>query len=393
MKKNILKLSLAFLVLLSACNNQSYILPDTSLPENQKFIMTSIKNTFDEYDVNKDNVIDLSELGQATEAFNALDANKDKKITFDEVQPSAQRIQQMSLMIDNFYNDLYKRLALDNHTVSAKALSSSQEMEPFAESETWKKDLDDIIAKNADKPITQEQFAPLMNKFFLDLSDEQQKFKATGFWKWLKEKFRKGHDEIPLAGKKPVILVQGYAEPSWYFLYGIYRNLKKSGREVYPVNLFPNIGDITLQAKIVATKIEQIKKEQGVSKVDYVAHSMGGLIGRYYIQELKGENSIDHYVSIATPHYGTYVAWLGIGEGAKQMRPDSDFLKKLNEGNPLKPNIKYTSIWTKTDEIVIPSSSSVLIGSNVMPDIKLAGHLLILWSPTSYSEIREALDK
>jgi triacylglycerol lipase len=120
---------------------------------------------------------------------------------------------------------------------------------------------------------------------------------------------------------------------------------------------------------------------------------MGGLIGRYYIQDLNGANNIDHYVSIATPHYGTYLSWLGIGEGAKQMRPGSDFLTKLNSGNPIRANIKYTSIWTKTDEIVIPSSNSVLLGSTVMPDIGFVGHLLILWAPKTYTQIREALDK
>src|SRR5690606_19193206 len=195
-----------------------------------------------------------------------------------------------------------------------------------------------------------------------------------------------------LSTKLPVVLVPGYAEPSWYFLYGIYNTLKKSGwNSIYPINLFPNITDITEQAKIVAARIEKAKREQQVNRVDYVAHSMGGLIGRYYIQDLRGAASINNYISVATPHYGTYASWLGVGEAAVQMRPGSSFVSKLNTGNPLVPNVKYTSIWTKTDELVIPQKSAMLQGSRIMEPVKYTGHFLILWSPQSYKQIKDTL--
>jgi pimeloyl-ACP methyl ester carboxylesterase len=75
-------------------------------------------------------------------------------------------------------------------------------------------------------------------------------------------------------------------------------------------------------------KIEQAKKEQGVSRVDYIAHSMGGLIGRYYTQNLKGANSIEHLGNNFNPSlWNIRLLGLGIGDAAKQMRPGSDFLK------------------------------------------------------------------
>jgi triacylglycerol lipase len=396
--KKIIKKTVFGLMLISllGCNlpNAKLLDPDEQEQPTEKFLMTSVRNVFDEYDTNRNGFIELPELYGASDAFKQLDRNNDGILTFDEVQPSVERIQKMSFMINGFYDELYKKLgAADGSGVTAKALAGSDELEPFRESDAWNKSLDKITAQSEDKVITQDQFHTLMNDFFLDLSYEQQKYREAGLWRWLKEKFGFGDNNPQVSGKNPVILVQGYSEPSWYFLYGIYRNLKKTGREVYPVNLFPNIGDIKEQAKIIAAKIDQVKKERAIQKVDYVCHSMGGLIGRYYIQDMNGVNSIDHYVSIATPHNGTYVAWLGIGEGAKQMRPNSDFLKALNAGNPLRGNIKYTSIWTKTDEIVIPAESAVLAGSNVMPNINFVGHLLILWAPKTYTQIREALEK
>ncbi|RYG07017.1 MAG: alpha/beta hydrolase [Chitinophagaceae bacterium] len=186
-----------------------------------------------------------------------------------------------------------------------------------------------------------------MNNLFLELNKKYANYK---------------NPTVNRNNKLPVVIVQGYAEPSWYFMYGIYRDLRKNDwQALYPVNLFPNITDIKEQAKIVARKIDEAKKEQKVNKVNYVAHSMGGLIGRYYIQEMRGANNIDHYVSISTPHYGTHVSWLGLGEAAKQMRPGSEFLTKLNANYPIYGSVKYTSIWTKTDEIVIPAENAVLV--------------------------------
>jgi triacylglycerol lipase len=402
MKKNSLKLSLSLLLLLSACASPdaAQLLQPVDNLENQpvtteRFISTSVHDIFNEYDLNKNNTIELSELAEAPNSFKQMDINKDGHLTLDEVQPAPDRVQKMSGMINQFYGDLYNSMnGSSNGSLSTSALAASSELEPFRDSEEWNNSVSAMSAQSGGS-MNKQQFISLMNGYFLGMSQEQEGYHANGLWGWLKEKFSKNKTPANTVGtaKPPVILVQGYAEPSWYFLYGIYKNLKKTGRDVYPVNLFPNIGDIREQAKIVAKKIELAKKEKGVTKVDYVCHSMGGLIGRYYIQNMDGVGSIDHYVSISTPHYGTYAAWLGIGEAAKQMRPGSEFLKDLNKENPIRGTIKYTSIWTKTDEIVVPSSNSVLHGSTEMPPISFVGHLLILFAPKTYTEIRESLDK
>ncbi len=53
---------------------------------------------------------------------------------------------------------------------------------------------------------------------------------------------------------------------------------------------------------------------QEEEKVNFVGHSMGGLVGRAYLEE-KGQNSrVDKYISAGSPHQGTalaYPAWYG----------------------------------------------------------------------------------
>lgn len=346
----------------------------------ESFIISTQRRIFNEYDLNKSGTIEISELSGAPNSFKSMDKDNNHRLTFNEVMPTPQRVKQMSGWVAGFYKGLFKLVDSDgNNKVTNTELSNSADLEPFKDLAFWKYTIKTITpAKSINKSLNQQQFNVMMNNLFLSLHKKYTNYRNTPY--------------TTTDGKLPVMLVQGYAEPSWYFMYGIYKDLKNNGWEsIYPVNLFPNVTDIKEQAAIIAGKIEQAKKEQGVNRVDYVCHSMGGLIGRYYIQNIDSGNSIARYTSIATPHYGTNIAWLGIGEGAKQMRPGSEFLTNLNSGNPIYPNIRYTSMWTKTDEIVVPAESALLRGSLIMPDISYTGHLLVLWAPDTYKQVRESL--
>ena len=45
------------------------------------------------------------------------------------------------------------------------------------------------------------------------------------------------------------------------------------------------------------------------NKIDIVAHSMGGLVARYYIENLGYDNRVDKLITVCTPHWGTGYAW------------------------------------------------------------------------------------
>ncbi len=68
--------------------------------------------------------------------------------------------------------------------------------------------------------------------------------------------------------------------------------------------------------------IEQAKGVSGAKKVDIVAHSMGGLVARQYINSVSYENDIDQLIFLATPQKGApeaYLPWEGgeFGKGLK----------------------------------------------------------------------------
>ncbi|MFA6526553.1 MAG: hypothetical protein WCT26_04045 [Candidatus Buchananbacteria bacterium] len=70
-----------------------------------------------------------------------------------------------------------------------------------------------------------------------------------------------------------------------------------------------------LKAKIVATKAACVPSETiDCSKVDLIAHSMGGIVARQYIASADYGNDVDQLIFIATPHKGspkTYLMWEG----------------------------------------------------------------------------------
>ncbi|MEI7621365.1 MAG: alpha/beta hydrolase [Candidatus Moraniibacteriota bacterium] len=94
-------------------------------------------------------------------------------------------------------------------------------------------------------------------------------------------------------------------------------NLKKNGYEE-GVNLFlfpyqwrdSNINN----AKRLRDKISEIKQQANWPKVDLVAHSMGGLLAREYIESDYYQNDVNQLITLGTPHNGSpedYLIWDG----------------------------------------------------------------------------------
>jgi hypothetical protein len=128
-----------------------------------------------------------------------------------------------------------------------------------------------------------------------------------------------------------------------------------------------NLDTYTLRLKEI---INQVKSKTNRDKVIIVAHSMGGLIARRYIQVF-GEGDIGELILISVPNKGITGRSLSICSifGTKQECSDMDekslFLNKLNNAPP--PNIPiYNMIGvgcetnTETGDGVVTNSSQYL---------------------------------
>lgn len=67
-------------------------------------------------------------------------------------------------------------------------------------------------------------------------------------------------------------------------------------------------------AVLLKEKIDEVKVICGCDKVDLVAHSMGGLVARQYIQSPEYDQDVDQLIFLGTPHLGApkaYLMWEG----------------------------------------------------------------------------------
>lgn len=112
-------------------------------------------------------------------------------------------------------------------------------------------------------------------------------------------------------------------------------------------------------AEEISRAVDDLRGVTGAERVDIVAHSMGGLATRLYLRETSGA-PVRRVVFIATPHRGTYMAYLAFGEGRGEMQPDSDFLEALNEGPPVPPGIEAMTIRSRLDAVILPPESALL---------------------------------
>lgn len=91
-----------------------------------------------------------------------------------------------------------------------------------------------------------------------------------------------------------------------------------------------------------------------------VGFSMGSIVARNYLQTHGGAARTSHFFSISGPHHGTLTAHCWPGKASRDMRFDSDLLKRLNNDLSALKNIEVHSYRTPYDLLIMPSKSSHL---------------------------------
>ena len=126
-------------------------------------------------------------------------------------------------------------------------------------------------------------------------------------------------------------------------------------------SLTPNNGSKGLEhlAKQLKNIIDASPDISNESKICLVGFSMGSLISRYYLQELDGLKIVRQFFSISGPHHGSLWAYLSSSPGARQMRPNSDFIRMLNQSSHRLQNQEIYSYWTPFDLMILPATSSI----------------------------------
>ena len=194
---------------------------------------------------------------------------------------------------------------------------------------------------------------------------------------------------------RPVLLIHGFMGTRGS-MYPLEKRLEDDGFCVFSFNLgLINVKDIRSSAFRIHRKIEAILAQTNVNEIDVVGHSMGGLIGLYYIKKLGGHKRVKRFVLMGSPVNGTWVALAGIATlglystSTWQLLPRSSFLDELHQG-PLPTDVEIHTLSAARDW-VCPPPSTRLRGST-SHSVKL-GHSSLVISPEVYEHISSILQQ
>ena len=165
--------------------------------------------------------------------------------------------------------------------------------------------------------------------------------------------------------RNPVILIHGIWDTKTIFN-KMSAHLTELGWSVHSLNLTPNDGSLGLAslAQQLADYISQTFHPE--QSIDIVGYSMGGIVSRYYIQRLGGIHRVQRFITISSPHSGTFTAYSLPLPGYLDMRPHSSFLQDLDRDVAILNQINFTSMWTPFDVMILPSNSSQMpVGKEV----------------------------
>jgi triacylglycerol esterase/lipase EstA (alpha/beta hydrolase family) len=222
----------------------------------------------------------------------------------------------------------------------------------------------------------------------------------------------------------PVVLTEGTFASMYNSFGAISPDLVNNGYCVYAFNYGQTIpltglyamGNIAASAAELSAEVNRVLTETGASKVDIVGWSQGGMMPRYYINNLGGAAKVNMLVGFAPSNYGTtldgiatLVADLGL-EGLAtallsvscpacvQQLQGSSFLNSLNQ-TPTAPGVRYVNIETADDEVVTPYTNAFLPAGSDVQNITLqdqcpqdaSDHLSIPYDSNALQDMINAL--
>lgn len=179
----------------------------------------------------------------------------------------------------------------------------------------------------------------------------------------------------------PVVLLHGTISSK-----NVWQNLVVSLRDKGWVVFAPDYGihgtqDVLASARDIAAYLDQVLAATGAEKLDIVGHSQGGLLARYWINEMGGADKTHHLVSLSSPHHGTTVRGLlasvitasettvrvaeavvskMMGPAGMQQVVGSPLIETMTTGPETRPGIRYSCLATRNDTTVVPFETTFL---------------------------------
>jgi triacylglycerol lipase len=178
-----------------------------------------------------------------------------------------------------------------------------------------------------------------------------------------------------------VVLVHGFFASA-----GVWRPMKQTltevtGAKVASFTHAPGVG-IDRIARSLAKIVERISAR---SRVHLIGHSLGGLVARWYVQELGGHTRVAQTISLGAPFGGTERAHPFPFLVGRDLGRSSPLLARLRE-RAHEHDVPHTSLVGEGDLMVVPAESAVFPRGDVIV-LPRCGHNTLLFHTDSIARV------
>ena len=169
--------------------------------------------------------------------------------------------------------------------------------------------------------------------------------------------------------------------------------LQKEGFQVATFT-YPSDGPIEDSVALLAQEMQAVRDEFTTLRVSMIAHSMGGLVARAYLEGDDYAGNVDHLILLGTPNQGsrwapyrvglefrehwslwrseadwspTWIITDGLGEAGRDLKPESRFLTQLN-ARPRRAGVRYTIVAGNHNLTRRLSADAIDSTANVSPE-------------------------
>ena len=195
-----------------------------------------------------------------------------------------------------------------------------------------------------------------------------------------------------MANRNPIILIHGLWNTSSIFSL-ISSKLDEKEVEYFAPTLNHAFG-MTSIVELTNLMDQLIVEKYGLEQeIDILGFSMGGVIGRYWINKFNGHKRTKRFITIGSPHHGTLTSQLVPKypfRGISEMKINSSLLRDLANYDYFLNDIDCISFFTYWDLMVFPGWRAHLnVGEKI--SLNIFKHRNLVRNPAAVERIIERL--
>ena len=197
---------------------------------------------------------------------------------------------------------------------------------------------------------------------------------------------------VPSPKRRPLVLIHGLWDTPHLFR-RLVQQLDGSNVPLLVPHLPHRLGRIPLRT-LAEQLDDHIRQSWGDDvEVDLLGFSMGGIIGRVWLQQLGGARRTRRFVSVGSPQRGTLTAqWIPswLFAGLADMKRGSPLLRSLNADVQSLQGLDCVSYYCRWDLMVVPGWQAHLpVGS--VSSLPVCTHQQLMSHPRSLDALLKTL--